>query len=70
MTEQERTRLEIERDTKIGVAKEWAQGVSQMKLPATLRIGGGNSGNGSGSAVDALINLLTIEKAKTVSVTK
>lgn len=66
MTEQERTRLEIERDTKIGVAKEWAQGVAQMKLPATLMIGGGTPAT-SGSAVDSLINLMTIEKAKAVS---
>ena len=66
MTEQERTRLEIERDTKIGVAKEWAQGVAQMKLPATLMIGGGNAAT-SGSAVDSLINLMTIEKARAVS---
>jgi hypothetical protein len=66
MTEQERTRLEIERDTKIGVAKEWAQGVSQMKLPETLMIGSGNSTPGT-SALDTLINLLTVEKAKAVA---
>lgn len=66
MTEQERTRLEIERDTKIGVAKEWAQGVSQMKLPETLMIGSGNSTSGT-SSLDTLINLLTVEKAKAVA---
>ena len=65
MTEQERVRLEIDKETKIGVAEAWSKGVAQMKLPATLMVGG--NGGASDSPVDALINLLTIEKAKKVS---
>jgi hypothetical protein len=37
-----------------------------MKLPETLMIGSGNSTSGT-SALDTLINLLTVEKAKAVA---
>ena len=65
MTEQERVRLEIEKETRIGVAEAWSRGVAQMKLPATLMVGSGASDKSS--PVDALIQLMTVEKAKEVS---
>jgi hypothetical protein len=61
MTEQEKVRLEIEKETKIGVAAEWAKGISNMKLPSTMLIGGGSK---ESSPIDNLLNLLTVEKAK------
>ena len=64
ITEQERIRLEIEKETKIGVAAAWASGISQMKLPETMMLG---SGGTDGNPVNDLINLLTVEKAKEVS---
>ena len=64
ITEQERIRLEIEKETKIGVAAAWASGISQMKLPETMMLG---SGGMDGNPVNDLINLLTVEKAKEVS---
>lgn len=64
ITEQERVRLEIEKETRIGVAAAWAGGISQMKLPETLMVGNGGK---DGGAVTDLINLMTIEKAKEVS---
>lgn len=65
MTEQERVRLEIEKETRIGVAEAWSKGVAQMKLPATLMVGSGVADKSS--PVDALIQLMTVEKAKEVS---
>ena len=65
MTEQEKIRLEIEKETRIGVAKAWADGISRMTLPNTLMVGTG--GASAGSPVNDLINLLTVEKADAVS---
>lgn len=65
MTEQEKIRLEIEKDTKIGVAREWASGLAQVKLPNTLMVGGSDAkGN---STVDTLIKLMVVEKANQVN---
>ena len=61
MTEQEKIRLEIEKETKIGVAKAWADGISKMKLPETMFIGNGAKDS---APIDNLINLMTVEKAK------
>jgi len=68
MTEQEKIRLEIDKDTKIGVAKAWADGIAKMTLPNTLMVG--NGGSASASPVNDLINLMTVEKAKAVSGTR
>lgn len=69
MSEEVKYRLDVEKDTKIGVAAAIANGLSQTKLPQTLIVGGsGVNGNGNSvNALDYLIQLLTIEKAKTVS---
>ena len=66
ITEKERFVLETEMRTKVEVAKAIAQGVSGVKLPTTLMIGG-NGGMSGGNALDYLINLLTIQKANEVS---
>lgn len=67
MTEQEKIRLEIEKETKIGVATAWAKGISTMKLPETMMIG---SGVAEGNPVNDLINLMTVEKAKQINADK
>lgn len=66
ITEQERVRLEIEKETRIGVASAWANGVAQMKLPETLMLGSGSSATG-GNPINDLINLMTIEKANAIT---
>jgi len=63
MTEQEKVRLEIEKETRIGVAKAWADGISRMTLPSTVMLGSG----ANGSPVGDLINLMTVEKAKALA---
>jgi hypothetical protein len=70
ISETDRLKLEIERDTRIEVAKAIAGGLSQTKLPETVIIGGQGTQNGGSSTLDMLLNLLTIEKAKSVSATK
>lgn len=66
MSEQERIRLEIEKDTRVKIAEAWAAGVAQVKLPETMIVGGGNSSS-AGNPVETLINLMTIEKAKSLN---
>lgn len=61
MAENERIKLEIEKETKIGVAREWAKGLAQVRLPSTLMIGGAD-GKGS-TPIDTLVNLMVVEKA-------
>ena len=65
MTEQEKIRLEIEKETRIGVAKAWADGIAKIHMPNTLMVG--NGGNSNGSPVNDLINLLTVKEAKAIS---
>ena len=64
ITEAEKVKLEIEKETKIGVAKAWATGISTMRLPNTMMIG---SGVAEGNPVNDLIGLMAVEKAKAVS---
>ena len=64
MTEQEKVRLEIEKETKIGVAREWAKGLAGVRMPETLMIG---TSGASQSPVDDLVKLMTVEKAKAVN---
>ena len=68
ISETEKMKLEIDMQTKIGVAKAISSGLSQTKLPQTVIIGG-SSGNGanSGNPLDMLIQLLTVEKAKSMT---
>ena len=68
ITERDKFQLEIGMKTRVDTAKAIAMGLSQMKLPTTLFIGGGQ-GNGAGAtnALDYLINLLTVQKATEVS---
>lgn len=67
MSEEVKYRLDVEKETKIGVASAIAHGLSQTRLPQTLIVGGNGKENGNNSPLDYLIQLLTIEKAKTVT---
>lgn len=66
MSEQDRVRLEIEKDTRVKIAEAWAAGVAQIKLPETMIVGSGHNG-AVGNPVETLINLMTIEKAKSLN---
>lgn len=65
MSEETKYRLDVEKETRIGVAREWAAGLAKVKLPETLMVNG-NSAAGSISPISDLINLMTIEKAKSL----
>lgn len=62
ITEAEKVRLQMEKETRIGVAEAWSRGVAQMKLPSTFMVGG--NGTGTNDPVNTLINLLTVKEAK------
>ena len=58
ITEQERVKLEIDKETKIGVAKAYADGIGKMKLPTVMA-----SGNGVGGAENALMTFFQLKNA-------
>ena len=67
ITEKDKFELEIGMKTRVEVAKAIAQGISGVKLPTTLMVGGFGGDGKAGNALDYLINLLTVQKAKEVA---
>lgn len=55
ITEKERTKLEIERDTRIGVAQAYADGIGKMRLPLVMN--SGVKGGGTENAISTFFNL-------------
>lgn len=63
ITETELTKLEIDRDTKIGVAKAIAEGLSKMILPKTFIMGGGNVPAGQ-NPMETFFQLMNVKQAE------
>lgn len=63
ITETELTKLEIDRDTKIGVAKAIADGLSKMILPKTFIMGGGNVPAGQ-NPMETFFQLMNVKQAE------
>ena len=61
MSEEVKYRLDIEKETKIGVAKAISDGLSKVKLPETFIMG---SGEKNVNPVETFFNLMNVEKAK------
>lgn len=70
MSEQERIRLEIEKEIKIGVAKAIAEGLSKTKLPSTFIMGGTGVDGKQANAVEMLMQLLVVKEAKNLQAQK
>ena len=69
ISEEVKYRLDIEKETKIGMAKALADGLSKVKLPETFILG--TSGDGKSiNAVETFFNLMNVEKARTLNKTK
>lgn len=68
ISEEVKYRLDVEKETKIGVAKAIAEGVSRMKLPETMILGGGNGNNVN--PVETFFNLMNVQKAQEMNKTK
>jgi len=69
ITEAERIKLEIEKETKIGCAEAYAKGIAGAKLP-TMWVTGGASADGKGGSanpLEMLINTMTLEKLNGVT---
>ncbi len=62
ITETEKYKLEIERDTKVGIAKALADGVSKMVLPKTLILG--SSQDNATSPIETFFQLMNVKKAE------
>ncbi len=65
ITETERYKLEVERDTKIGIAKHVAEGISKMTLPKTVIVGG-SSGEKINS-METFFNLMNVKQAESLA---
>jgi hypothetical protein len=63
ITEEMKYRLDIEKETKIGVAKAIADGVKTIKLPETMIVGGGDTGKAINS-VETFFQLMNVKQAK------
>ncbi len=61
MSEEVKYRLDVEKETKIEVAKAIADGLSKVKLPETFIMGGAN---GKMNPMETFFNLMNVEKAK------
>ncbi len=66
ITETELTKLEIDRDTKIGVAKAIADGLSKMTLPKTFIMGGQGKTDGQ-NPVETFFQLMNVKQAETLA---
>ena len=62
ISEEMKYRLDIEKETKIGVAKALADGLSKVTLPQTFIMGGVDGKNVS--PMETFFNLMNVEKAK------
>lgn len=68
ITESERIKLEIDKETKIGVAEAYAKGIAGAKLPTMWVTGAGTNGDAKNSnPIELLINTMTLEKLNSVS---
>ena len=65
MSEETKYRLDVEKETKIEVAKAIADGLSKVKLPETFIMGGADGK--SVNSVETFFNLMNIEKAKQIN---
>lgn len=70
ISEEVKYRLDIEKETKIGVAKAVADGISRMKLPETMILGGSSGDKGSGTTFENLLQLMVVEKANNLNQNK
>ena len=65
ITEQERIRLEIEKETRVKIAEAYAEGISKVKLPQMWMSGGSKDG-AAASPIDVLISMLALEKVNSM----
>ena len=58
ISEQEKYRLDIEKETKIGVAKAVAEGIKGMQLPKIVTVGSGAEATKGSSDISGAVNML------------
>lgn len=69
ISEEMKYRLDVEKETKIGIAKAVAEGLSQTKLPQTFIMSGGVDGKAS-NALNMLMQLLVVKEANKQAASK
>lgn len=61
ISEQEKYRLDVEKETKIGIAKALAEGLKTMQLPRIVNLGGGVPGTGDvGESIKTFLDVKTL----------
>ena len=67
ISEQEKYRLDVEKETKIGVAKAYADGIKGLVLPKIVQVGGaGAAGDGTVESIKTFLDVKTLGALETV----
>lgn len=64
LSELDKFRMTIDKETSIGVAEAWANGISKMKLPETFMLGGSGNQGGGMNPMETFFNLMNVSTAK------
>lgn len=68
LSEQEKYRLDIEKETRIGVAKAFAEGIKTMQLPRIINLGAGTTPGASdvGESIKTFLDVKTLNALDSV----
>lgn len=64
LSELDKFKMTIDKETSIGVAEAWANGISKMKLPETFMLGGSGNQGGGMNPMETFFNLMNASTAK------
>lgn len=64
LSELDKFKMTIDKETSIGVAEAWANGISKMKLPETFMLGGSGNQGGGMNPMETFFNLMNVSTAK------
>ena len=67
ISEELKYRLDVEKETKIGVAKALADGFAKVTLPKTFIMGNGLDGGKGMNAMETFFNLMNVQKAEEIN---
>ena len=66
LSELDKFKMTIDKETSIGVAEAWANGISKMKLPETFMLGGSGNQGGGMNPMETFFNLMNVKTVKEI----